>query len=290
MITEIAIADAYAAAWEFTRGGPEPINDWSGYKAHPALPGSRNGRYTDDTMRSIANLRVMLSGEHDSPLAYIRETKRIFIEDNRDGWSKGFKSFLTTQVGNPDEAWLRDISRRGTNGALMGAAVCGLMPTMAAARGAARTQAEISHDDQAATCAEAVGALSFGIRTGEIDGRFCFDFLLDAFPNIRITKTIGPVDMSATETLMAACKELSCRVSIRGIIDGVIRRGGDTDSASAIATGIAASAPGAYLNDLPRWAYEDLDERSPRTNEVLRELSVREITLSHPETTFIVDS
>jgi len=267
LLTATAMGDAYAVAWEFVPPDRLPTHDWSGYKPRPQTgtrPAEAPGRYTDDTLRSIANARVLLAGGAHDPLAYVAALKRIAREDRRPGWSSGFQAFLQSQADEPDAAWFSAIQPRNTNGALMGAAVLGLMPTAAEAAGAARVQARTTHDSEAADCAAAVALAAWAIRTRTCAPKDLVACVCDldsrADPRLRAeARRTDRVDMSALRTAGAILHILSTAPTQRAIIDATIAMGGDTDSVAASALGISALDPEAFVPDLPDWMATDLE-------------------------------
>ena len=267
MIIETAIGDAYAVAWEFLKPGEGPEHDWNGYKRRPKT-GDREpsppARFTDDTLRTIANARVIIAGETSDPLAYVREIKAVFRADGRMGWSKNFHAFLEAQAELPDEEWFAARVPRNTNGALMGAAVMGLLPQADLVANAAVTQALVTHDGEAAGYAAAVALASFGIRRGIRSRSEILEIALSVSGLVsadRLRQEMARtdrVDMSAARTAGAVLRVLTEAQTLRQVIDMTLAMGGDTDSVAAAALGIAAQSD-LWENDLPDWAYDDLE-------------------------------
>lgn len=279
MLLEMAMADAYAAAWEFVEPEKSPINDWSGYKARPGS--ARASRYTDDTMRTIANARVILKGEVAQPQSYVRELKRVFRSDKRGGWSRSFRAFLESQMDLPDVRWMRDLKPRNTNGALMGAAVMGVMPAPDLAFLGAQIQAKVTHDDDAALFAGIIGLTSYLVRRGATpenlmaqlnkSARFSDgETLMDVLPVGK--DMITPVDMTSEQTCAHVIDILCTQNTFRGIVNETIRRGGDTDSVAAAAVGIASLNRYSYQNDFPEWMNTDLEGGDTMSQGLLRSL------------------
>lgn len=267
MILETAIGDAYAVAWEFVPEDKQPRDTWDGYKKRPKT-GEREtspaGAYTDDTLRTIANARVILAGEALSPIAYVREIKRVFREDRRLGWSRSFQSFLESQLDQPDQVWLDVVRGRNTNGALMGASVMGCLPSMDEVIAASRVQALVTHDEEAAGFATAVSLAAYGLRKEECAPEQLLDYVSDALPEVgRDLRSVGwipgRVDMSAKMTAAAIFQVLGQNHSLHEIMRNVLRLGGDTDSVAAATFGMAALAPKQFDLSLPTWAFRGLE-------------------------------
>lgn len=287
MIFETAMADAYAAAWEFVKPEDALTDDWSGYRQRPDGRGANRSLYTDDTLRTIANARVILAGQAGDALAYVREIKRVFREDKRGGWSSGFRAFLESHQDLPDDEWLGSLRPRNTNGALMGAAVMGVLPSAEAARAAGELQALITHDEEAARWAGVISLASFLVHQGAGPDTIIPRLerkvrTMSGFPHAGLMRTARsadaravPVDMTAFRTCAHVIDVLSTQRTMRGIISEVIRRGGDTDSVAAAAVGIASRNPAAYENDLPDWMMTDLENGDPAAHALLRDLDAR---------------
>lgn len=267
MILETAIGDAYAVAWEFVPPGHQHLNTWDGYKKRPKT-GEREtspaGSYTDDTLRTIANARVILSGEALSPIAYVRETKRVFREDRRLGWSRNFQSFLESQLDQPDEVWLDVVRGRNTNGALMGAPVMGVLPNPDQVVSASRIQALVTHDEEAAGFASAVSLAAYALHKGKCQPEEILDYVSQTLPEVglqlrNVGWISGRVDMSAKMTAAAIFQVLRQNRSLHDIMRDVIRLGGDTDSVAAAAFGMASLAPERFDLSLPTWAFRGLE-------------------------------
>ncbi len=88
MLVEMAIGDAYAAAFEFMDDAfIARENDLSGYKRNPET-GLGGGCYTDDTQMTVAVTEHLLSGETMSPHALADRFVTAFKRDERRGYSK----------------------------------------------------------------------------------------------------------------------------------------------------------------------------------------------------------
>lgn len=267
MLFETAMGDAYAVAWEFVPAEKAPVHDWSGYQRRPQtgnrLP-SPVGAYTDDTLRTIANTHVLLSGRHLEPEAYVEAIKAVFAADRRLGWSTRFQTFLEDQEHRPVQDWKAMLVPGRTNGALMGAAVMGACATVVEAVQAGRTQALVTHNEEAAGYAAAISVACFGLRTGACGRDELLAFVMDKVPEVggilpaEVDRT-DRVDMSAARTAGAIMRVLMGAQSARDIIDATLVLGGDTDSVAATACGIASWRPDLYVPDWPSWMAEDLE-------------------------------
>lgn len=273
MIYETAIADAYAAAWEFAKPGKEPVNDWASYKRHPSRSDVPGSSYTDDTMRTMINAMVMLHGKAYDANAYIRVMKIVTGRDKRGGWSRNFRSFLDEQEGKSVDEWWEARKPRNTNGALMGAAVLGYLNTEFKAHKAGMLQALTTHDGEAASYAGYLSSVAFQMRTGRVSPYGLHQFLEERFVVFRENHRLDPdfcepVNMTARTTFEAVISVLSGCASLREIVNEAVSLGGDTDSVAAAAVGVASMAPHFYMNDFPAWAYSDV-ERGDKTSQLI---------------------
>ena len=88
MLVEMAIGDAYGAAFEFMSDDfIAGKNDLSGYKRNPETH-LGGGCYTDDTQMTIAIAEHLLSGEAPSHEGLAEHFVVVFKRDERRGYSK----------------------------------------------------------------------------------------------------------------------------------------------------------------------------------------------------------
>src|SRR5271166_6331384 len=96
MLLEMAIGDGAGAPFEYAKTDFVLLNDpLTGYLRHPdprhtVIPGN----YTDDTQMTIGCVWAILSGEPLTDLALANAWLRIYQDDPRDGYARGFKAFL----------------------------------------------------------------------------------------------------------------------------------------------------------------------------------------------------
>ena len=89
MLTEIAIADAYGAGFEFSpKEKIQQYNNLERYLPHELY--QFVGKYTDDTQMSIAIAELVLSGSDWSSSQIAAKFVECFKRDERKGYSKGF--------------------------------------------------------------------------------------------------------------------------------------------------------------------------------------------------------
>lgn len=283
-LVNVAIADAYAMAWEFVEPAQAPVNDWSGYRPNPNIASYVPSKYSDDTMRSLINARVILERDPLNQLDYVRVMKEEVRNDPRIGWSRGFRAYLAEQADRPDDEWFSVIRPRNTNGGVMGAAVCGFLDTPRDVIGAAITQALITHDEEAATYAAACAMAFYGARTTVGDLRDLHAYVCSHVAGLSQLMPDLPLkapdrSMLASDAYATALRILGECNDFRGILDRTIVHGGDTDSVASIAVAIASGSPDFDAN-YPGWALDTLEcgdlaalDRLVRTGSSLAKIS-----------------
>lgn len=263
-LLHMAMADAYAMAWEFVSDPAQrPRHDWSGYRPNPQIPSHEASRYSDDTMRALVNARVLLEADPFDPLAYVRALKEEFRGDRRGGWSKTFRAHLTEHLDRPDEEWLPALRPRNTNGGIMGAAVCGFLADPRDVMRAAEAQARATHDAEAAVFASGAALALHGLRTGAAPRRELHAYACGHDPRLaalmpELPRDIPAGSMLASDTLAAALHIVARCHDFRGILDRTVAHGGDTDSIAALAMAIA-SVDDRFIANQPDWAARDLE-------------------------------
>ncbi|MBU2709106.1 ADP-ribosylglycohydrolase family protein, partial [Zooshikella marina] len=258
MLTEIAVADAYGAGFEFS--SKEKItryNDLSSYTTHDLY--GMQGKYTDDTQMSIAVAELILS----KPVWSERDIASKFVEcfkrDPRKGYSKGFYSLLQ-KVDSGDDLLLKIRNNSDRNGAAMRAVPLGIVKDKVELIAKAKMQAAVTHNTDIgikSSCAVALAA-HFGIyQKGQLSQLKTF---------LESTSFLGwdydwftEVSVSAFDTVSAAFSCLPSCQSLKGLLKKCISLGGDTDSVASIAVGLATCFE-EYDKALPLNLIETLDE------------------------------
>lgn len=249
MMKEIAIADAYGAGFEFC--GIEKINKYnnlSNYMPHELY--GFCGKYTDDTQMSIAIAEFILDEMPRSTESVLSKMLSCFKRDPREGYSKGLYHLLQNSNGVEElTKTIRGNSDR--NGAAVRVMPIGFIPDKQEVIELARIQARATHNSESgmsSSCAVALAAY-FGLHMcGEISELRAF--LKSESLGFWNYDWKGPVSVNAMDTVSAAFSCLIKRRSLRELLVDCVGLGGDTDSVSAIAIGIA-SCFNEYDNDLP---------------------------------------
>jgi len=276
MLVEMAIADAYAIAWEFTKDQTAP-NDLSGYYQHPSYAALKPGQYTDDTQRAIGNCLALIEAKsrHElfNPRTYADAYIKAFKQDPRDGYSRGYQKFIET-AHSPDD-FIMDIRRgKASNGALMGVAPLGLLPDIQMVKLASLIQAITTHHQDAAIHAQIVALsvhyLDNGGTKGNLrnwlmnnvdwqdgtDQAYRWSYLVDSHDRGLGTS----IKASSISSYMVSA--LTKFDTLSEIILDAVERGGDTDSAAATTVAVASCCTDIEL-DLPTHLYDQLDLANP---------------------------
>jgi ADP-ribosylglycohydrolase len=273
MLVEMAVADAYAIAWEFARKQQKAPIDFSTFVQHPTYLELSPGQYTDDTQRAIANCMVMigdLPSDLFNPWAYVEAYLTAYRQDPREGYSRGYQAFLKS-VGDADD-FLMNISRtKQSNGSVMGVAPLGLLPDISMVKLASTIQAISTHHPSTAVHAQIV-ALAVHYFTHEqgskdslqgwlmnhvdwVDGTdesYRWSYLVDSHD-----RGLG-TSIKASSISSYMVYALTAFDSMTQIIHDAIDRGGDTDSAAAVTIAVA-SCTDEITNDLPQHLIDGMD-------------------------------
>src|SRR5678815_1097808 len=155
MLVELAIGDAYAAAFEFVDQDLTREHQLADYVRHPRHQ-IEPGRYTDDTQMSIAVAELIVSGAPFTRENLADGFVQAFQRDQRVGYARGFHEFLTGVKDGADFlARIRPASDK--NGGAMRAGPVGVFARVDEVRDKAGLQARLTHDtEEGATAAIAV--------------------------------------------------------------------------------------------------------------------------------------
>jgi len=289
MLIEMATGDAYGAAFEFTRTPGIP-NDLSRFGSHPKgeLP---QGAYTDDTMRAVANIHVMLSDDARDrfrPEAYADAYLDIYRSDKRMGWSSRFQAMLAEHEKGSGIDLIAALRRTPTNGCLMGVAPLGHLPNADQVRLAATMQTVSTHAASAVPYAQAVALAAHHLLHGGTTADVVeyvmaqVEWSDDARPGdrekaeaVRFRRMLNdPPEPAMPASTIAACAlwALTHFQSTAEALVWTCSRGGDTDSLGAVTMALAACATD-MDHDLPKHLLEGVD--TPGNREMLKLLDAR---------------
>lgn len=252
MLLTIAIADAYAAAFEFAESDFIEKNNCM-TKYHNA------GCYTDDTQMSaaIAELMIHEVGPWSKRLV-AGYFLRVFKRDPRSTYSVGFCDFLTkTEI--PTE-FIENIDAYSVrNGSAMRSVPLGLIKDKDEMLEKAKLQASLTHDTHEGIIASQAVALAVYYFVNRLGGKAgLFDYVCSETNEIFMNNKNTETECNAIDTIDAVLTVLCRSNSLTEVLHNAVQLGGDTDSVAAIACGIA-SFSNEYVKDFPEFLIRDLE-------------------------------
>ncbi len=259
MLVEMAIGDAYGAAFEFMSDDfIARENDLSGYKRNPETH-LGDGRYTDDTQMTIAIAEHLLSGEVPAIEVLAERFVAVFKRDERRGYSKRvFGTLHNARDGQAFLAAIEPVSDR--SGAAMRVSPIGLLPDLREVLERAAFQASLTHDTpggRASACAVAamVHYLAHGLGPRADLGRF---IEIHVPGHAWSAPWASRVDMQGISCAHAALSLVQGAETLSQLLKSTVALGGDTDTVAAIAL-FSGSLCKDMPNDLPALLYEGLE-------------------------------
>lgn len=305
LLLRIACFDAYALALEFfmrnettlqerEEGRPivdmvRTMNPKFGYHQNQRHVELKASCYSDDTERAIGNVRALLE-----PQSVTREMlASIYVDEfnrsgRRKGYARGFQVFLES-VKNGKEFLAKIRSSSCRNGAMMGAGVFGVLPSIEEVLHAAAVQASVTHNTRCGIFTARVAALATHFAFYHHDGLHALraflmtheEKLAAPFANeedcghmplfhqsletpwrnqiVSMTDTC-PLGLATVQSSLTIASQVS---SLRDGMDRCLNLGGDTDSVAAVIASIMA--PRHRAETLPAFLERDLEFCSPWT-------------------------
>jgi len=292
MLLRIGQADACAVAVEFTKDPEltEEVLKFERYCEHPRYELGA-GQYTDDTQMSVANSEVLLLEFSPDRMDFADKWVECFHRDPRKGYAGGFQKFLErTTSGKAFLLGIRPWSEK--NGAAMRSVPLGVIADPDEVVFLATMQADITHN----TLVGRYGSIAVALMSHwalyhaedfvlDFDGMW--NFVRDHLPENCTGLWDDVVDtpwadgrrvVSTTDTINAVFHSMVQGKDLLGILAKIIEWGGDTDSAAAIAWGIASSLPQHKDDKIPEWMYKELEPNGQFGPEYLQDLGKRLMT------------
>lgn len=251
MLVELAVGDAYGAGFEYADTEfVRAHNTLSAYVQHPRHHGMKPGHYSDDAQMSIAVTEVIISGLPWTQKNLADSFVRCFRRDKREGYARGFYSFLCS-VRNGDDFLARIKPDSDKSGAAMRAIPVGIYPTIPEVISRCTLQAAITHDTPDGINAAVAAALSshyFLYRLGR--KRDLGRFLEDNVPGQWAEPWSGKVGSKGWMSVRAAVTAIHSCSRMSDLLRFCVDFTGDVDTVATIALG-AASASSEVKQDLP---------------------------------------
>ena len=261
MLLEIAVGDAYGAAFEYvSRRMTRDHNDLSRYYQHPRH-GIAPGHYTDDTQMSLAIAEAILDERDWTPNVLAEHFVNAFKRDPREGYAGRFYQFLCEITDHAQ--FLRDIRPDSDkSGAAMRACPIGVMPSVEQVVEFARVQAAITHntpDGINAAVAVSLASHFFLYRLGRKSA--LRDFLQTHVDGDWSTPWTGKVGAKGWMSVRAALTAIVDHDAMSDLLRACVDFEGDVDTVAAIALGIASCCE-EFDNDLPQHLLDGLENQA----------------------------
>jgi ADP-ribosylglycohydrolase len=251
MLVELAVGDAYAAAFEFVDRELTRDHQLGDYARHPRHEGEP-GRYTDDTQMSIAVAELLVSRAPFTRENLADGFVQAFQRDRRTGYARGFYEFMSGVKDGADFlARIRPTSDK--NGGAMRAVPLGVCAQVADVVEKSALQARLTHDTtEGTTAAVAVSLMAHFFLYGLGERQELPAFLASYAPGPPWAEPwSGHVDVKGYSAARAALRIVLEHDRLSTMLEQAVRFGGDTDTVAAIALGVAACRRDVQ-NDLPQ--------------------------------------
>lgn len=259
MLLEIAIGDAYGAAFEFKNSMLE-YNNVQDYYAHPTH-GLKPGTYTDDTQMSIGVAEVLLREDNNfSRENFANSFVDCFKRDYRYGYARGFQNFLT-DIGSGKEFLEKILPHSDKNGAAMRSVPIGVLKDMNQVEEVATVQAKLTHDTTIGIDSSRAVALASHYLRYKIGSRKDLPAWLDQkIPGYSFTtEWTKSVPCHGIATAKAVITLVSRYDTWNHILFHACAFGGDTDSVASIALGLASQDKETFDTNLNPNLYNKLE-------------------------------
>lgn len=250
MLLEIAVGDAYGAAFEYMpRSFIESRNHVESYVERPKgtiAPGA----YTDDTQMCIAVVEALLSDSAWSREVLAEHFVRAYKRDPRRGYASGFQRLLD-EVSDGQELLHRVRGRSDKSGAAMRSPPIGLLPSIGEVLELTRVQAQVTHDTPdgiraAQAVALMVHYLAYDLGDKHDVGRFVESYVDGPWSQ----RWVGEVGSKGWMSVHAALTAVVDAERLSEVLRIAVDFGGDVDTVAAMAMG-AASCSRDIVQDIP---------------------------------------
>jgi len=253
MIQEIAIADAYAQAFEFVKNPSEhglsnkTVDGALVFQQNPKYKDLKPGDFTDDTVRTIASYWTINYRPWDlTPELYFISIGDAFWAFHRKDWSKRFQEFMENNKDYINDC-LDKIVKRDTNGAIMGILPFGLLDSIYEVKTMAAMHAFSTHSASTIPYAQAAALCVYYLRNNKYKNAISGlrNFLLDNVEELSIVKG-SPGSMRAIDTFNVVLRQIEKayerQMSMTELVIDCVDLGGDTDTIAALSAGIYSNS------------------------------------------------
>ncbi|AOT07765.1 ADP-ribosylglycohydrolase family protein [Pseudoalteromonas luteoviolacea] len=259
MLLEIAIGDAYGAGFEFaSKEKVVNFNNLTAYHEHGL--GIAPGHYTDDTQMSLALAELIISSAPWDEYTITQKFIECFKRDKRLGYSKGFYAFLES-INSADEFLAKIKPNSKANGAAMRSVPIGLFPNIEDVLSKAKLQAKLTHNTNIGINSSQAVALASHFFYYQIGPKQQLADFVQSHTEIEWDRQWQKeVACCGYETINALLTVLLNAKSYSELLIKSVAFGGDVDTVAACALGIA-SLSDEYVNDLPAFLYDELENK-----------------------------
>jgi len=259
MILEIAIGDAFGAAYEYVR---KKIIAIHGYRSNPKHQNPA-GRYTDDTQMSIAIAELLLNHKTWTKELIGSHFFECFKRDDRKGYAKRFYEFLSTTEKSED--FISNINPESDkSGAAMRSVPMGLIKDINELIEKSALQASFTHNTTDGILAAHIVALSshfFLYEKGDKTQLLPFLKTHLNLNGVNLTNWNKPVGSKGLDSVSAAITAILKHNNFCDILKTCINYTGDVDTVAAVALGIASTSKH-FVNNLPFYLYTGLENKN----------------------------
>lgn len=267
MLLELAVGDAYGAAFEYAS---IEHNDLARYYQHPRHARITPGCYTDDTQMSLAVAEALLDERGWTAEVVFEHFLAAYNRDPRAGYSDKTRQALDS-ARDIDDLFRSVDPRSDSSGAAMRSVPIGILPSISEVVDCCRVQAAITHNKPDGINAAIAAALCghyflYDLGSKEELGYFLDQHVQQAGPK-RWSEPWDPTDPRETIKQVGPKGWMSVRAAITAItshdrmsdlLRGCVDFGGDVDTVAAIALG-AASCASQVEQDVPEHLIDGLE-------------------------------
>lgn len=285
MISEMAIADAYAQAFEFVKNPAEHglknqlVNGKLNFQQNPKYPELSPGDFTDDTIRTMAAYSCLSkSGQGQlTPELHFCRIYEYFWGFYRKGWSGRFQKFIEDHENDYPHELICKIVKKDTNGAIMGVLPFGYLDTIYNVKTAAAMHAFSTHSASTIPYAQAAALCVCFLKYNK--GKDAIpelrNFLLDNVEELCYFQG-SPTSMRAADTFNVVLNQIEKadkrQFTMTQLVMDCVNLGGDTDTIAALCAGIYSHS-WHYLNNPADYFvnrnFDDIERGNPQNRDIL---------------------
>ena len=259
MLLELAIGDAYGAAFEYSgKAFIQENNNLKQYYQHPRHLAFKPGLYTDDTQMSLAIAEMICENLDWTPLNLANKYVEAFKRDERQGYAGGFYAFL--KMVNDGQEFLDKIRPESDkSGAAMRAPIIGIYKDKKEVLYKTEVQAVLTHNTKDGVQAAQAAAMIVHYFLWEQDKKSLLPKYLSS--NVKgdwLTPWTGKVLSKGWMSVRAAITSLVHSSSMTELLKSCIAWTGDVDTVATVALA-GGSICQEIEQDLPDFLITDLE-------------------------------